>query len=340
MPSPITTSGFGVQVMPRIDFADPRLLAPAYGDILPNISRGAALVSQLQQIADEAQARPTRRQLQKIQLEEAQARLAQLPMARELAQLQIGEAQRRAAIPERIVEGVEITGGVPGLPEITGTFEDMTVTPGEISPLVRTTRGRAFRAGGVEEPFAKTETIKTGAQVAAEIAHRESLIAQREAQARAAEERLRIQEEYNRMRAQNEQLKAQAAMIRAEQLASNPAVGFVDVKRADGRTYRQYFNKATPNQIIHEIDRGDIGNNLWLPGANITLSPGASNVSPEVTALAAKYGGGAQTAQRPSPTAPGRPNIQTPEDIQAYQWALDNPKDPRSALILQRLGAR
>lgn len=158
MPSPITTSGFQVQERLNPQYADPRLLTPQYERIIPSLSQGLGVASQFAQIADEAQSRPIRRQMQQLQLEEAQARLAMLPIQQQIQALQLGEAQQQAAIPEQIVEGVEIVGGTPGPAE----FDDI------YTPRERVTRGQSIAAGGVMSPYERRETLLTGEQVGAE----------------------------------------------------------------------------------------------------------------------------------------------------------------------------
>jgi hypothetical protein len=156
--SPITTSGFTVQERPGINYLPPSAFAPQYGNIIPSLSQGLGVASQFAQIADDVQARPLRRQLQQIQLDEAKARLAMLPLQQQLQALQLGEAQQQAALPEQIIEGVEVVGGEPGPAEFYDVF----------TPRERITRGKNVLAGGLVSPFEKRETLATPAQVAAD----------------------------------------------------------------------------------------------------------------------------------------------------------------------------
>lgn len=92
-------------VMPHVNFADPRLLAPNYSEIIPNVNRGLATYGNLQQIADDATARPIKQKLQQIQLEEAMSRLQQLPIERQLQQLRLAQLSQPI---ERVVDsGIE-----------------------------------------------------------------------------------------------------------------------------------------------------------------------------------------------------------------------------------------
>lgn len=156
MASPINTGGFAVQERPRVDYFDPRMMVGQ--NVLPAVQQGLGLTTQFQQIADDAAARPIKRKLQQIQLEEAQARLAQLPIEHQLQALHLGEAQQQAAIPQQIVDGVEIVGGGRGPAE----FDDI------YTPRERVTRGRSVAAGGIISPFEKRETLLTAPQVEAD----------------------------------------------------------------------------------------------------------------------------------------------------------------------------
>lgn len=156
-------------MMPRTDFADPRLLTPNYGSIIPGVGQGLGVAGQFAQIYENAQNAPIRRQLAQIQLDEARARSAMRPLEMELAQLRLGEAQQQAAIPQQIIEGVEVVGGEPMLTPRNldagfGNIEfDETFTPRE-----RITRGTSVAAGGAKSPFEKRETLLTAMQAEAE----------------------------------------------------------------------------------------------------------------------------------------------------------------------------
>lgn len=244
MPSPITTSGFSVGVLPRTDFADPRLLAPNYADILPSVGRGLALYSQLQ----EERERPLRARLAQLQLQEAEGRAQLAPLERKRRMVELAQPIERVTgagieAVNRFPTDIQVSeGGVTF--DNTPAGEDIFATEivESIDPLT----------GAVTTGTRRTRPISTMEQ----IENQRSLMEDREARALAAEERLRIQEAANQAKADNDRLRAEASMMRAQQLASNPQVGYVDVKRDDGRTVRQYFSKADPTRIIHEVDRG------------------------------------------------------------------------------------
>lgn len=163
----INTSGFQVAERPRVDYMDPRQLVPAYGQIVPAASQGLGLYGQFQQIADEAQTRPTRQQLLQIQLQDAQNRLAQAPLEQQLRMAQIAEAQQNAARPVQITDDISITGGTPMLPEITNpgaSFEDLKFASPGYLPQIETITGRDILAGGKVVPTTRTKTLKTGAE--------------------------------------------------------------------------------------------------------------------------------------------------------------------------------
>jgi hypothetical protein len=92
--TPITTSGFQVQAQPGMNYLPASQLVGNLSGILPAASQGASLVSQLAQIQDQAQAEPLRRQLQQIQLQEAQNRLAQAPIAQQIQLAQLAHANQ------------------------------------------------------------------------------------------------------------------------------------------------------------------------------------------------------------------------------------------------------
>lgn len=176
-----TTSGFQVQERPRLDYMDPRLLTPKYSEMLPAFQQGLGVYSGLQQIADEAQARPTRQQLLQIQLQDAQNRLGLAPMERELKMAQISEAQQNAAFPRELVENVTISGGEKGamINNPDAGFGNLQFTD-VFTPKTETTTGRRF-IGDIQSPFTKTKTLKTSAELAIEDRKLEADIAAREA---------------------------------------------------------------------------------------------------------------------------------------------------------------
>lgn len=95
MASPVTTSGFSVQVMPRVDYADPRTLVPRYDSIIPGISQGLGAVGQLAQIYENAQQAPIRRQLAQIQLEEARAQAGLAPLIADRKRIELQQPIER-----------------------------------------------------------------------------------------------------------------------------------------------------------------------------------------------------------------------------------------------------
>lgn len=303
MASPIQTSGFQVQVRPGIEYLDPRLMAPAYGDIIPNVSRGASLIPQFAQIREEAQMRPIRQQLAGIQLQEAMNRLEMAPIEQQLARLRLGEMQQQAGVPEFITEGVELTGGDRRLAavDINAPFENFQFTE-EFTPKERVIRGQRVLAGGAVEPFERRETLASPADLRRQ-ASADKLAAQAEQRLGANQESLSAyrtaQAEIAALRAENDRIKANAAMQRAETLENNPSYGFVDVKKQDGKTYRQYFQKSDPARIVHEVDRGEQSSSIFMPGGTVTVSGGGD----ALRNLASRYSGAAPTPASSGPVA-------------------------------------
>lgn len=298
MASPISTGGFNVGVMPNVNYLDPRMLAPAYSELVPAMSRGAALGQQFIGIRDDATMRPIRQQLADIQLQEAQNRLSMAPLEQQLAALRLGEAQQQAAVPQFITENIDITGGDRRLAPVDGNapFADFQITE-EYAPRERVTRGREVLAGGEVRPVERRETLATAGDIERRAAS-DALAAQAEARLGRNQESLAelrtAQAAAATMKAENDRIRADAARMRAELLQNNPAIGFVDVKRADGRTYRQFFQKQQPNKILHEIDRGEIGGDIINFGG-LTVSPGAQplaqSTSPAIDSDVAELAG-------------------------------------------------
>ncbi len=162
----VNTGGFQVAERPRVDFADPRLLTPAYGNILPSVGQGLSLYDHLAQIGDSARIDPIKQKLLEIQLQDAQSRLGMAPLDQQLKLAQISEAQQNAAYPRRLLTGKELVGG-----DATPIYDDNSgegVVGQTFAPLQTVETGKYIGPGGVETPFRETLTTKTAAQVRAE----------------------------------------------------------------------------------------------------------------------------------------------------------------------------
>ncbi len=148
--------------MPDVRFADPRLMVPQYSNIIPSISQGVGLYSQLSQI-------PIQRQLQQLQLQEAQNRMDAYPIEQQLASLRLGEAQQQAAVPQFVPQSVDIIGGSRELRPVDpgASFEDFQITE-QFTPRQRVTRGLEVLSGGESRPVERMDTLATAAQVEAE----------------------------------------------------------------------------------------------------------------------------------------------------------------------------
>lgn len=286
------TEGFRVSAMPGINYIDPRMFDSGLRDVVGNVGRGREVVGRFAQLAEEAEMRPVRERM---------------------AQLQIQAMEQQGALNRlRMLTPIEtvIGGGieeVPRYPLQNAILEDGTVIQERPagSDIFETQRVRVIDPS----TGAITETTRRGRplQTVEQIDNQRSLMDQREAMAESAAERARIaaeaataKAETDRIRAENDRIKADAAMTRAESLQNNPQIGFVDVKRADGRTYRQYFNKSAPQQILHEVDRGTLSDSFFAPGAIFNVQPGAAGAAPSLEALASRFQNpGANIAARP-----------------------------------------
>lgn len=110
MASPITTSGFGVNVMPSTQLADPRLLTPQYSQILPAIGQGVGLGNNLLQIYQDAQDRPLRQALAQLNLEQQQLQNARLAQpVRQLIGSSLQEVPRYAPVTSTREDGTTFT---------------------------------------------------------------------------------------------------------------------------------------------------------------------------------------------------------------------------------------
>jgi hypothetical protein len=251
MASPITTSGFAIQERLNPQYLDPRQLAPRYDAIIPALGQGLGVAGQFAQLYDEAQMRPIRQRLQQLQIQEAEGRAALRPL----------EQQRRRIELSQPIERV-VGGGISSVPR----FSPIQSVGDDGQVITETPAGEdIFSVEEVEvtDPVTGRKSVaqrRTRPLLTMEQAdNQQSLIESREAAANAATERLRLTGERDAAKAENDRIKADASRVRAELLASNPGVSYVDVKREDGRTIRQYFPKGEPGRIIHEIDRGELG---------------------------------------------------------------------------------
>lgn len=261
MASPITTSGFGVQVMPRYPDIDPRLLAPQLSQILPAAAQGFDFGAGIARTRAEEQMRPLRQRLSELQLEDATARQVLTPL----------EIQRRRIELELPIEQV-IGGGIEAVPRFapeTITLEDGTTRTerpaGDDIFATETVRVIDPVTGAISTTTRRgkpLQTVEQAAQLAEMNDYRDQLAAANLQRAEAASLAAAA-------KAESDKVKAEAAMLRAQVLQNRPDVGFVDVKREDGRTVRQYFPKGNPQKIIHEIDRGELGNDLFNFGTVI-----------------------------------------------------------------------
>lgn len=162
--------GYALSVLPQIGQVDPRLFNTG-GQLLGGLNQGLGAYQSLQNISDQAQAEPIKRQLQQISLDEARARIAQAPLEQRLKLAQISEAEQNAALP-RILPG-------------DVTLEDQTVTypsafdengertgPADVvtGDLVKLQQEQLIGPGGVITPRTVRSTVKTAAQRDAEAA--------------------------------------------------------------------------------------------------------------------------------------------------------------------------
>lgn len=274
----VQTQGFNVGVLPSVNFADPRLLTANLSGILPAAEQGLGMYNKLRAIGDEARARPLREQLQALQLQEQQNRLAMAPLEQQLRLAQISEAQQNAAVPREVVQESVITGGIPLPREITNegaNFEDLKFSSPGYSPQVKTVRGLGIAGGGITTPFTKTETLKTGAQVEADMRKLEADISSKEAlntyRGDLGEAALQ--------RAANAQKKIQQGKKLSQGV--NPTTGtlIVTVQNPDG-TIEQIDTLTIPPPSLLEKLIADAGGLGLVPPKNVAVPPPAKAARP------------------------------------------------------------
>lgn len=158
MPSPISTDGFSVRALPDVRFADPRLLAPNYGALLPSLGEGL-------RVAEDVRMSPMRINLAGIQLQEAQNRLAMAPLEQQLAALRLGEAQRKAAMPEILPGDITYEDTTKIFPAALDESGNRTGPDDVIrGDLIEVQSGTSYGSGGVATPYTRRKTIKTAEQ--------------------------------------------------------------------------------------------------------------------------------------------------------------------------------
>lgn len=226
MPSPITTEGFRLSVMPQIQFADPRLLGGNLGSVIPGIASGMEFADQIQQ-------RPIKRQLADLQLQEAQAKIAALPLERQLRLAQIAEAEQNAAVPREVIDGTRALDMTQVFPTALDDQGNRT-GPDEkiIGDLYQIETGTRYGANGVATPFERKKLVKDAAARELEIRKQDELDAYRTSMADAAQDRARAA-----------QATAEAANLRA-QLAQ---------QKLDNPGYKKlgYGVSAEGNMVYH-----------------------------------------------------------------------------------------
>lgn len=315
MASPINTGGFAVNVMPGINYPDPRLLTPAYGSLIPAARQGLGIVGDFAQIRENARMAPVRQELAQIQLQQAQADAARAPIKAEMDRLQLAQLRQpvRTRIGSEIVrtpvtigEDVEIPAGT----EIPTGFDVQTQDIIQVYDPV---------TGGFKTERVGAKPIMTAEQ----IKDREALAEYREQLAALRAQQAKDKAAYEAERAAADRIRAEAYRERMDRLNSNPALDHVDVKQADGRTVRQYFVRGNPTQIVEEIDRGVLSSSIFLPGGTVNIStPNAVSPggTPALTDIAARF--------RTGQPAPVSATVETPVATETITYTAANPARP------------
>lgn len=166
----ISTSGFGVQATPGLNYLPASQLVGNLSNILPAASQGAGFISQLAQIQNEAQLAPIRQQLQQIQLQDAQNKLNDYPTAQALQQIQLSNAQKLNAAPIKDLGGITLQGG--DRTEYPSALDENGQPTGPsdfvTNPLVRIQEETKYGPGGIVSQGQESTMLKTAEQVDAE----------------------------------------------------------------------------------------------------------------------------------------------------------------------------
>ena len=175
---PIQTHGFTVQAQPGMNYLPASQLVPNLSGIVPAASQGAAFVSQLAQIQNEAKLAPIRQALQQIQLQDAQNKLNDYPTTQALQQIALSEAQKRNATPITDLGGITLQGG--DQTEYPSALDENGNRSGPsdfvTNPLVKIQEETKYGPGGVVTHGQQSTTLKTAEQIDAERAKTEASI--------------------------------------------------------------------------------------------------------------------------------------------------------------------
>lgn len=370
MASPITTSGFGVNVMPSTQLADPRLLTPQYSQILPAIGQGVGLGSNLLQIYQEAQDRPLRQALAQLNLEQQQLQNARLAQpVRQLIGSSLQEVPRYAPVTSTREDGTtftEVPAGVdlrefqiineydprtgqsrtveqPG--RVVKTMEDLANTQSLIEAR-NAPRGTSDNSTALERNIAAYQAaLEAGDEVTAALyldniqkqprmtkADQIANTWQRVAEAEAAGDMQLAQSLRQSVEARTPSAYASIGaragytpeMVR---IMSADPIGTALLARTNAQYSLYGLFEPTPDELAYvESVKRQLATPVPVqqPQTNVVVDPAVSNLINLVS-------GGTTKPVTNAPQLSG-------QDKQAYDWAKANPRDPRSARILQRLG--
>lgn len=315
MASPINTGGFAVNVMPGINYPDPRLLTPAYGSLIPAARQGLGIVGDFAQIRENARMAPVRQELAQIQLQQAQADAARAPIKAEMDRLQLAQLRQpiRTRIGSELVRTPVTIGEDVEIPADGKIPTGFDVQAQDIIQVFDPVTGAVRIERVTQKPVMTAEQIMDREALAD---YREQLTALRaqQAETKAA---------HDAERAATDRIRAEAYRERMDRLNNNPALDHVDVKQADGRTVRQYFVRGNPTQIVEEIDRGVLSSSIFLPGGTVNIStPNAVSPggTPALTDIAARF--------RSGQTAPATAAVKTPVVTETVTYTAANPARP------------
>jgi hypothetical protein len=149
MPS-INTGGFQATVMPGIQYLQPQMFTPNYGDAVPNQSAGAKFYSQLKGIAEDAQMAPLRKRLQELAVAQGEQGLL--------------NTKQTAAFGHEVITSEdfldETRDGTAADVAAVAEGEDNAAPQKVWGNLYKVTKGYRIGPGGIMEPFERKTVVE------------------------------------------------------------------------------------------------------------------------------------------------------------------------------------
>lgn len=302
----LQSQGFQLGVMPQLGQIDPRLFNTS-GQLIGGFQSGLGAYGALQNISDEAVARPVRNRLRDIQLANAESALALAPL----------EDQRRRITLAQPIERV-IAGGLEEVPryELQPMFDEEGV-----AVLDRNGQQRMERPAGADvfatetieviDPATgrkqtvtrrtkPTQTLEQAALAADQADYRDQIAAIRLQQAAT-------QSEAATAKAENDRIKADAIAARAEAALNDPK--WRTVSSGVDATGNLVINQVNSDGELRAVSTGQKprANNSFFGSFNLggglpATGAAPANIDPAISALVNQIGGNRPASVPIAPT--------------------------------------